>query len=119
MPMASDALYFLTAAPSREVAEQELHPSLPAWFHSTLGMPTPAQRCAWPTIFDGQHLLLSAPTGSGKTLAAFLPIVSELVAKSGPLRGSARQAAGLQCLYVAPLKALCRDVRVNLKQTWR
>jgi ATP-dependent Lhr-like helicase len=110
MLMASDAIHFLTAAPSREVAEQGLFPSLPAWFASTYGEPTLAQRYAWPTISTRENLLLSSPTGSGKTLAAFLPILSELLAQP---------TAGLQCLYIAPLKALCRDVRANLKDAWR
>jgi ATP-dependent Lhr-like helicase len=108
--MASDAIHYLTAAPSREVAEQALLPTLRAWFASTFGEPTLAQRYAWTTIFHRQNLLLSSPTGSGKTLAAFLPILSNVLTEPVP---------GLQCLYVAPLKALCRDVRVNLQRTWR
>jgi ATP-dependent Lhr-like helicase len=115
--MASDAIHFLTIPPSREVAEQGLPPELRDWFATHAGPPTLAQRYAWPVIFNRQHLLLSAPTGSGKTLAAFLPILSQLAAQTGPLRGSARQS--LQCLYIAPLKALCRDVRGNLRHAWR
>jgi ATP-dependent helicase Lhr and Lhr-like helicase len=109
-PMAPDALHFLTMAPSNEIAQETLVPPLRAWFASEFGEPTPSQRYAWPTIQRGQHLLLSAPTGSGKTLAAFLPIISDILATPAP---------GLQCLYVAPLKALGRDVRVNLKRAWR
>jgi ATP-dependent helicase Lhr and Lhr-like helicase len=116
--MASDALQFLTIPPSREVAEQGLQPALRDWFAAHIGPPTLAQRYAWPTIFNRQNLLLSAPTGSGKTLAAFLPILSETAAQPGPFRDSARHS-GLQCLYIAPLKALCRDVRVNLRKAWR
>src|SRR5436309_2139908 len=108
--MAADAIHFLTAAPTCEVAERDLLPSLRDWFASTVGVPTLAQRFAWPAISGRQHLLLSAPTGSGKTLAAFLPILNELLTKSTP---------GLQCLYIAPLKALVRDVHVNLKDAWR
>src|SRR5262249_26647682 len=110
MPMASNAIHFLTGAPSREVAEQCLLPPLRDWFASAFSQPTLAQRLAWSTIANRQHLLLSSPTGSGKTLAAFLPILSEQLANPTP---------GLQCLYVAPLKALCRDVRANLKRAWR
>ena len=104
------AIQSLTAAPSREVAAQGLLPPIRSWFASHVGEPTLVQRHAWPAIHRGQHLLLSSPTGSGKTLAAFLPIISQIVAQPG---------AGLQCLYVAPLKALGRDVRVNLKKAWR
>jgi ATP-dependent Lhr-like helicase len=108
--MAANAIHFLTAPPSREVAEQGLTPKVRDWFAATYGAPTLAQRHAWNTIFHGQNLLLSAPTGTGKTLAAFVPILNDLVTQPSP---------GLLCLYVAPLKALCRDVRVNLKQAWR
>lgn len=110
--MTADAFEFLTIPPSREVAEQALPICLRDWFARTIGAPTLAQRYAWPAIFGKQHLLLSAPTGSGKTLAAFLPIISQIAA-AGPRR------IGLPCLYVAPLKALCRDVRVNLRRAWR
>src|ERR1019366_6040465 len=89
--MASDAFHFLTVPPSREVAEQNLPRSLRIWFAAEFGEPTLAQRSAWPTIHEGQHLLLSSPTGSGKTLAAFLAIVSRLLGEP---------SVGLQCLYV-------------------
>ncbi|MBI2804471.1 MAG: DEAD/DEAH box helicase [Planctomycetes bacterium] len=108
--MAKDAIHFLTIPPSREVAEHGLTPKVRAWFATTFGVPTPAQRCAWPTIALGRNLLLSAPTGSGKTLAAFVPLLNHLLTDS---------ATGLRCLYVAPLKALVRDVRANLKQAVR
>jgi Lhr-like helicase len=34
--------------------------------------PSPPQVQDWPSIADGNHILILAPTGSGKTLAAFL-----------------------------------------------
>src|SRR5688572_22240545 len=99
--MAADSTHFLTVPTSREVAEQGVHADLRTWFAKTFGVPTLAQRHAWPAIVAKQNLLLSSPTGSGKTLAAFLPLFSELVQGSRD---------GLHCLYVSPLKALCRDV---------
>jgi ATP-dependent Lhr-like helicase len=108
--MASDAIQHLTAMPSREVADRGLLPALRDWFATNVGQPTAAQRLAWPSILGGANLLLSSPTGSGKTLAAFLPILSRLLEAPTP---------GLRCLYVAPLKALGRDVCVNLKRAWR
>jgi ATP-dependent helicase Lhr and Lhr-like helicase len=108
--MAAELIHFLTVPPSREVAEQGLHADLRQWFATTYATPTLAQRFAWPAICARQNCLLSSPTGSGKTLAAFLPIVHD-IATTSPNR--------LQCLYVAPLKALCRDVAVNLKKAWR
>ncbi len=108
--MAADLIRLLTVPPSPEVAEQGLPTTLRDWFAAHIGAPTLAQCHAWPTIFAQKHFLLSAPTGSGKTLAAFLPILSEILT---------RRTDRLQCLYVAPLKALCRDVGVNLKKAWR
>lgn len=108
--MVADLIHFLNVPPSREVAEQGLHKDLRTWFSSRYHEPTLAQRFAWPTILSGQNLLLSSPTGSGKTLAAFLPIFNAFLTNP---------REGLQCLYVAPLKALCRDVAVNLKKAWR
>src|SRR5262245_7501497 len=88
--------------------------------------PTEVQRQAWPAIAAGGHVLVSAPTGSGKTLAAFGPILEQLVRapwlrdRSGSEARSARLPAPLstsvRCLYVAPLKALARDVCKNLRR---
>ncbi|HZZ78295.1 MAG TPA: DEAD/DEAH box helicase [Gemmataceae bacterium] len=108
MPL--NGLHFLTIPPSRDVAEHGFPPKVRDWFATHFGVPTLGQRHAWPTILDRNHLLLSAPTGSGKTLAAFLPILCQI---------ANTPRSGLQCLYVAPLKALCRDACVNLRRTWR
>ena len=90
--MFADLIHFLTVPPSREVAEQGLHADLCAWFASTYGEPTLAQRYAWPAILGRQSFLLSSPTGSGKTLAAVLPILHEIATNPGDV---------LICLYVA------------------
>ncbi len=108
--MAAESIHFLTVPPSREVAEQGLLPDVRDWFAATFGQPTLAQCFAWSAFSNQEHFLLSSPTGTGKTLAAFLPIMNAILAQP---------ADGLQCLYVAPLKALCRDVGVNLKKAWR
>lgn len=62
-----------------------------------------AQEAAIPLILNGQHdVLISAATAGGKTEAAFLPIVSALL-------DTPQTGAGVQVLYVAPLKALIND----------
>jgi len=59
------------------------------------------QERAIPPILEGRSdIILAAATAGGKTEAAFLPIVSRLIAGSGP---------GISCLYVSPLKALIND----------
>lgn len=87
--------------------EGVLSPSVQAWFSQRFGQPTPIQRLAWPDIVDGRNVLLSAPTGSGKTLAAFLPLLDRLI--------TAFPLPGVRVLYVSPLKALCSDIRRNLR----
>src|SRR5437762_1979887 len=101
--MATDATCeFLGVPCSSTTALAALAEPVATWFEQRFGEPTAAQRLAWPALQDGKHLLLCSPTGSGKTLAAFLPIVSELLAQ--PV------AAGIRCLYIAPLRALIGDV---------
>jgi len=87
------------------------HPSVSAWFRSTLGEPTRAQALGWPPIARGESTLLLAPTGSGKTLAAFLCAIDRLLAQEPPREKRDRT----RVLYVSPLKALAVDVERNLR----
>jgi ATP-dependent Lhr-like helicase len=87
------------------------HPSVSAWFRSTLGAPTRAQTLGWPPIARGESTLLLAPTGSGKTLAAFLGAIDRLLVQEPP-RGKRDRT---RVLYVSPLKALAADVERNLR----
>jgi ATP-dependent helicase Lhr and Lhr-like helicase len=82
------------------------------WVVDTFGELTPPQAAAIPAIHGGEHVLISAPTGTGKTLAAFLSVISELVAshEAGTL------GAGIQAVYVSPLRALGADVQRNLER---
>jgi ATP-dependent Lhr-like helicase len=77
------------------------------WFESAFDAPTDIQSRAWPVIARGDHVLLTAPTGSGKTLTAFLWALDRLAT-------GAWDPAGLRLLYISPLKALNRDIAVNL-----
>ena len=88
-----------------------LTPSVRGWVTDTFGTLTPPQAAAIPAIHGGEHVLISAPTGTGKTLAAFLAVLSELVAahEAGTL------GAGIQAVYVSPLRALGADVQRNLE----
>ncbi|QDV33677.1 DEAD/DEAH box helicase [Tautonia plasticadhaerens] len=82
-------------------------PPVRSWFLETFGAPTPAQRGGWPSIAEGRHTLICAPTGTGKTLAAFLACLD------AAWRGD--DGSGTRVLYVSPLKALNRDIAVNLE----
>ncbi|MEM4366401.1 MAG: ATP-dependent helicase, partial [Candidatus Woesearchaeota archaeon] len=57
-----------------------------------------------------ENILISAPTGGTKTLTAFLSILNELVDSS--LKGILKDK--VYCIYVSPLKALNKDIAVNL-----
>ncbi|MDE1950218.1 MAG: DEAD/DEAH box helicase, partial [Burkholderiales bacterium] len=95
-----------------EPAAPAFHPAVAAWLKARFGQPTEVQRRAWTVISRQQHALVAAPTGSGKTLAAFLWAIDELV-----VRGLAEPLeAGVQVLYVSPLKALSNDIRKNLEE---
>ncbi|MBX9677989.1 MAG: DEAD/DEAH box helicase [Gemmataceae bacterium] len=108
--MASDAaapLRYLHLPATQSAALDSLSPQIAAWFSHSFPQPTLAQRFAWPAVARGEHVLLAAPTGKGKTLAAFAPILSRMMTE-GDGHGT--------CLYVAPLKALVRDAKKNLKR---
>ncbi|MBS3744301.1 MAG: DEAD/DEAH box helicase, partial [Wenzhouxiangellaceae bacterium] len=80
---------------------------LDRWFSHALGHRTAVQRTAWPLLRLGRNAMLIAPTGQGKSLAAWLPLVERMVKDSVPRRG-------VRALHIAPLKALARDMTVNL-----
>jgi ATP-dependent helicase Lhr and Lhr-like helicase len=87
------------------------HPAVRSWFERRFPLgPTEPQERGWPAIASGRDTLIAAPTGSGKTLAAFLVCIDRL------LRDAERGAlpAGIDVVYVSPLKALASDVRENL-----
>jgi len=85
------------------------HPACRRWFEAQFAAPTPAQADAWAAIRRGSHTLIAAPTGSGKTLAAFYAGLDRLVSQGDEL------GAGVQILYVSPLKALNNDIHRNLQ----
>jgi ATP-dependent Lhr-like helicase len=91
------------------------HALLDDWFERAIGPATPIQCAAWPVLRQGRSALLIAGTGQGKTLAAWRPIAEALIdaanSGDGPCRSGVR---GVQAIHVAPLKALARDILVNL-----
>jgi ATP-dependent Lhr-like helicase len=91
---------------------QAFQPATRRWFTARFGAPTRAQAEGWPVIAAGRHTLIAAPTGSGKTLAAFLAALDSLLAQAA----AGNLAAGVQVLYVSPLKALSRDIHKNLEE---
>jgi ATP-dependent Lhr-like helicase len=68
----------------------------------------PVQEAAIHAVLDfpTRDVILSAPTASGKTEAAFLPLCTRLLAHQD---GGSVGAAGIDVLYISPLKALIND----------
>jgi len=69
--------------------------------------PTDIQKSSIPEILNRKNVLLMAPTGAGKTEAAILPLL-RLVKDSN--------APGIKILYIAPLRALNRDLLLRLEK---
>jgi len=111
------------------------HPAVRRWFQGRFPEgPSPPQCAGWPAIARREHTLIAAPTGSGKTLAAFLVCIDELYRRALPSArfGCSRdepfrldpnfeptpreraRPAGVEVVYVSPLKALAADIHENL-----
>lgn len=73
---------------------------------------TRPQQGALPAIAAGENTLVSAPTGTGKTLASFTAIIDDLMRRQR--RGNLGD--GIQCVYVAPMRALANDIARNLER---
>jgi ATP-dependent Lhr-like helicase len=90
----------------------EFHPLVREWFGSAFDAPTEPQARGWPSIRNGDDVLIAAPTGSGKTLAAFTLALDDLVHRAA--QGTLPDRTLI--VYVSPLKALTNDVRENLEK---
>lgn len=116
---------------------QGFHPAVREWFKSRFPEgPSLPQTHGWPVIAAGHDTLIAAPTGSGKTLSAFLVCIDRFYqaatqaqgrrGEAGlPLFGGALAlpeepgsppvpAAGVEVVYISPLKALAADIQHNL-----
>jgi len=87
-----------------------LTPLVGRWFKEKFGGFTESQKYAVIPIKGRKNILVSSPTGSGKTLCAFASILDYLMSleEKGELENKT------YCIYVSPLKALSRDIEVNL-----
>ena len=89
-----------------------LHPFVKEWFFNTFKEFSEAQLYGVIEIHSRHNILISAPTGGTKTLTSTLSIINELVI----LADQGKLESRVYCLYINPLKALSRDLEVNLKK---
>lgn len=87
-----------------------LHPFLRQWFKTKFGPFSAPQKFGIMPIHEKKHTLIFAPTGTGKTLTAFTSIINELAF----LADKDKLEDRVYCVYISPLKALSRDIKVNL-----
>lgn len=83
-----------------------MHPLLRKTIRERFRRLNDLQMKAFREVSSGKSVLIIAPTGSGKTEAAVLPVFNEI------LRGDLKP---ISALYVAPLKALNRDLLERLE----
>jgi ATP-dependent Lhr-like helicase len=79
---------------------------LRAWFDQRGWTPFPYQEQAWQAYRRGGDGLIHVPTGAGKTYAAYLAALADVADNPGD---------GLRLLYIAPLRAMSRDIQKALQ----
>lgn len=71
--------------------------------------PFPFQEETWQYIIDNNSGLVNAPTGCGKTFSVFLGVIIDFI-NHHPKDFRTRKNSGLQLLWIAPLRALAKDI---------
>jgi len=106
------AIEFLTEKYSDAQVSKLLNHLVLEWFKENFKEFTEPQLYGVPVIHYLQNVLVSAPTGTGKTLTAFATVLSELTT----LAENTILEDRIYCVYISPLRALSRDINVNLLQ---
>lgn len=89
-----------------------LNPLVSKWFFSKFEEFSLPQLFGVKQIHEGNNILVSAPTGGTKTLTSMLAIINELVT----LAENKLLEDKIYCIYINPLRALSRDIEVNIKR---
>lgn len=77
------------------------------WFTRQGWQPLAFQQAAWEAYLAGHSGMIQVPTGSGKTYAAVMAAIAQMLA---------HPQAGLQLLYITPLRALSRDIEQSIRR---
>jgi ATP-dependent Lhr-like helicase len=84
------------------------------WFSQSGWDPFPFQLETWQAYLDGFSGLVNAPTGSGKTYSLMMPLMLEFLSHH-PTQASAK-AAGLQAIWITPIRALSKEIEISAKR---
>ncbi|MFC1728543.1 ATP-dependent helicase [Nanoarchaeota archaeon] len=103
-------IHFKTQPNSEKDTINLMGPLFKQWFFSKFQALSEPQKYSILDIHSRKNILVSASTGSGKTLCAFSSIINELIDLSQKKKLEDR----VYCVYVSPLRALSRDIQVNL-----
>ena len=85
------------------------------WFSKKNWAPFDFQIQTWLAYLEGKSGLLNAPTGSGKTFALWMPVLLEYI-KNNPTAYKSKKNEGLQILWITPLRALAKDIRLAMQR---
>ncbi|WPP51574.1 ligase-associated DNA damage response DEXH box helicase [Catalinimonas niigatensis] len=85
------------------------------WFKQQGWKPFDFQQEVWEAYLNGESGLLNAPTGSGKTYALWLACLLDFIRKH-PNDYEERKRNGLQLIWITPLKALAKDIQINMER---
>ena len=77
--------------------------------------PFPFQQEVRQAFLKGYSGLLNAPTGSGKTYALWLPCLLDFI-RQHPENYKEKRRNGLQVIWITPLKALAKDIRMAMER---
>lgn len=89
------------------VTRTEAEEKVDRWFTSRGWTPFQFQKDLWNARLENKSGLLHVPTGSGKTYAAFIGALMKAMTTNEP--------PGTRILYITPLKAVSRDIRLALE----
>ncbi|MBE9062042.1 ligase-associated DNA damage response DEXH box helicase [cf. Phormidesmis sp. LEGE 11477] len=83
-----------------------------SWFAQQSWKPITFQAETWKNYLAGNSGIIQVPTGSGKTYGAVMGPIAQMVDNSSASGAS----AGLQLLYITPLRALSRDIEISIRR---
>lgn len=98
------------------------------WYHGRNWEPFPFQEEVMTGMLAGKSGLLNAPTGSGKTYALWIPTLLNWIRQHPEAYADALKAGreaylkahpqgfGLQVLWITPLRALSKDIRLAAEE---